>query len=152
MMVVDSNKTGPIHPNIILPLVAAQLETPDVPWQIATGDVLREMKRPTVDVKQFGNTLFIGEVCGNSMVGRALNIDKARNFVRSMLQYGAYLQSKGITEYTTYFDGTTLLSAMRIIKKHINGLDTKLAVNKVKKDKYKVVVNLGNDNIRWGHN
>ena len=80
------------------------------------------------------------------MHGRPLNVDTSRNFIRNMLKYGVYLQDKDITHYSTYFKGSALVPAMKIMQKRLMSVDTDLFFGQPEdEDGHIVYIKLGDD-------
>ena len=110
----------------------------------------KETSLPNADVVQVGNTVFIGHTGEgknkSKMHGRPLNVDTSRNFIRNMLKYGVYLQDKDITHYSTYFKGSALIPAMKIMQKRLMSVDTDLFFGQPEdEDGHIVYIRLGDD-------
>lgn len=132
----------------ILNLVSKQIHTSGVPRILAIWIVLGEMQRK--DTVQFGNTVFLSEIFpqpdgSNKMIGRAFNVDKARNFIQNGLKYHEYMKSKNISEYITEFEGKILIPAMRIFKKLTDTSSTEVFLNKFSENSHSVLVKVGKD-------
>ena len=82
------------------------------------------------------------------MVGRAFNVDTGRNFIRNMLNYLGYLQSKKFTHYASQFKGDTYLPAMRVLEKRLADKDSDVAVGRSKDGQYVVFINLGKEPLK----
>lgn len=116
--------------------------------------IAREGSMPSADTVQFGNTVFLahrgkGENY-NKMVGRAFNIDIARNFIENVLQYLEYLRRKGITHYTVLFSGGLILKLVKILENVINTNSDSTAFIRDRKDgdnEYAGFVKFGSDTI-----
>tara|TARA_R110001606_G_scaffold56855_1_gene137740 strand:- start:2662 stop:3159 length:498 start_codon:yes stop_codon:yes gene_type:complete len=122
--------------------------SPQVVLAILSG----EMSMRGVDTKQFGNTLFIthpGEGENRKkVVGRALNSDTGRNFMNNALQYAAYLQEKGVTHYSTEFEGTSYLNAFKVLRRLFQSIDSTVAIGRLEDEgSYRAFVLLGKDPI-----
>jgi hypothetical protein len=81
----------------------------------------------------------------NKMIGRAFNVDKARNFIQNGLKYHEYMKSKNISEYITEFEGKILIPAMRIFKKLTDTSSTEVFLNKFSENSHSVLVKVGKD-------
>jgi len=120
--------------------------------QVVLAVLSNEMSMPEVDVKQFGNTLFIthsgkGEN-RKKVVGRALNSDTGRNFMNNALQYAAYLQEKGVTHYSTEFEGTSYLNAFKVLQRLFQSIDSTVAIGRLEdENSYRAFVLFGKDPI-----
>ena len=148
MQIVDSNqKQLDIH--TIITMAVNNLDTGEMPIQTVLVSIVNETQRETCEVVNVGNTVFIGHrgegKNKNKMVGRPLNVDTGRNYIKNMLKYGAYIQGQGITHYTTQFEGSELLPAMRVIHKRLQETDTEFAVGKTKDEAHVVYIKFGKE-------
>jgi hypothetical protein len=76
------------------------------------------------------------------MVGRPLNVDTGRNYIKNILKYIAYIQGQGITHYSSHsLIGESLLPAMRVIHKRLQDTDTELMLLVPTKNNKYVVLN-----------
>ena len=119
-MVVDSKKKKLGISDIIL-LSVEELTTPELrPKMLAL--IAKESSLPSADVVQFGNTVFLTHINedNSKSIGRAFNVDTARNFVRNGLRFGAYMQDKGVDKYVTMYEGDVYDSVAKAWKKHID--------------------------------
>ena len=101
---------------------------------------------------QMGNTIFVGHT-GKSkqktkMVGRAFNVDTGRNFIKNCLQYISYLQEKGITHYSSQFEGTVLVSAVKVMQRRLMDTDTKMYLGRTSDDKYVIFIKIGKESLK----
>ena len=148
MQIVDSNqKQLDIH--TIITMAVNNLDTGEMPIQTVLVSIVNETQRETCEVVNVGNTVFIGHrgegKNKNKMVGRPLNVDTGRNYIKNMLKYGAYIQGQGITHYTTRFEGSELLPAMRVIHKKLQETDTEFAVGKTEDEAHVVYIKFGKE-------
>ena len=148
MQIVDSNnKQLDIHTIIIMAI--NNLGTKDKSVKQALASIVTEAQRETCEVVNIGNTVFIGHrgegKNKTKMVGRPLNVDTGRNYIKNILKYMAYIQGQGITHYSTQFEGETLLPAMRVIHKRLQDTDTDFAVGRTKDNKYAVLIKFGKE-------
>ena len=105
----------------------------------------------TADIVQFGNTVFLANEgkngSKNKLVGRAFNVDTARKFIDNCLDYMEYLREKGITHYTTIFEGSEVLKLMQFLQRFLESTDTNIYIGEDANNKYIAYVKLGNDPI-----
>ena len=119
MKVIDS-KQELVQEGVIIALSVDQINT-KYPLATALAIVAKEGSMPSADTKQFGNTVFLSHrgkgQNQNKMVGRAFNVDIARNYISNVLMYLEYLRIRGITHYTTMFNGSEVLKLVKIIER-----------------------------------
>lgn len=122
METIDSKKKQLDPPEIIARSVeqlAGQENKPSYAIMLA---IAKEMSGENVDRKQIGNTVFIthmsrqngGKLYG---VGRAFNVDTANNFISNGLKFFTHLQSIGMRQYVTFYQGTTYDAAFKAFKR-----------------------------------
>lgn len=120
--VVDS-KQEPLPAPTILTMAAQDLDLKGVTVEAAMLGVAQEVSMPNVDLTQVGNTAFVGHrgkgKSKNKMVGRAFNVDTARNFVSNYIKYLSVLQKKGITHYSIDFEGEDLVPVAKAVGKRL---------------------------------
>ena len=110
--------------------------------------IAKEGSLENSDMIQFGNTVFLGHTGTTSttkMIGRALNVDTARNFVANVLEYIRYLQDKGITHYATQISDDKLLGVFKIVKKKLEAKDSAARILPTKSGGHAMFVNLGRE-------
>ena len=110
--------------------------------------IAKEGSLENSDMIQFGNTVFLGHTGTTSttkMIGRALNVDTARNFVANALEYIRYLQDKGITHYATQISDDKLLGVFKIVKKKLEAKDSAVRILPTKSGGHAMFVNLGRE-------
>jgi hypothetical protein len=110
--------------------------------------IAKEGSLENADMTQFGNTVFLGHTGTTSttkMIGRALNVDTARNFVANVLEYVRYLQDKGITHYATQISDDKLLGVFKIVKKKLEAKDSTVRILPTKSGGHAMFVNLGRE-------
>jgi len=143
METIDSNQEK-IAPGQVMAIAAKQLQE-DLPIEAMLTAVAKETTLEGADLVQVGNTVFIGHVGKGAnktkMVGRALNVDTGRNFIRNMLNYLGYLQEKNITHYASQFKGETYLPAMRVLEKRLANKDSTIGVGSTENGEYAVFIN-----------
>jgi|TARA_R110000744_G_scaffold175897_2_gene294695 hypothetical protein len=117
------------------------------PPGIALAAITKELSMPRADIVQFGNTIYLshrGKGKNNKkMVGRAFNVDTGKNFVNNSLKYINYLQKKGITHYTTWFNGQDFLNGFRVFQRFTKGSDTEIGIAERENDGYIVYIKIG---------
>ena len=113
------------------------------------ASIITEAQQKTCEVVNIGNTVFIGhrgkDKNKTKMVGRPLNVDTGRNYIKNMLKYIAYIQGQGITHYSSQFNNESLLPAMRVMDKRLQDTDTELIVIATKNNKYVVLIKIGEE-------
>jgi hypothetical protein len=152
MRVIDS-KEEIVPESRIVVLSVDQVNT-KYPLATALAIIAKEGSMPSADTKQFGNTVFlshrgVGEN-QNKMVGRAFNIDIARNYINNTLMYLEYLRVRGITHYTTMFNGSEVLKLVKIIERTLeDNTDTVGFIRETTKSdsKYMAFVKFGKQRI-----
>ena len=148
MQIVDSNQKQ-LDIYEIITMAVHNLESDGLEFKKAIATILTEAQRETCEVVKVGNTVFIGHrgegKNKTKMVGRPLNVDTGRNYVKNMLEYGAYIQGQGITHYSAQFEGEALLPAMRVIHKRLQDTDTEFAVGQTEDDEYGVYIKFGKE-------
>ena len=130
--VVDS-KQEPLPAPTILTMAAQDLDLKGVTVEAAMLGLAHELSMPNVDQVQVGNTVFVGHrgkgKSKNKMVGRAFNVDTARNFVSNYIKYLSVLQKKGITHYSTSFTGSEVLKLMQLLQRIVkNNTDSRIYI------------------------
>ena len=148
MQIVDSNqKQLDIHTIIIM--AVNNLNTGDKSLKEVLASIITEAQQKTCEVVNIGNTVFIGhrgkDKNKTKMVGRPLNVDTGRNYIKNMLKYIAYIQGQGITHYSSQFNNESLLPAMRVMDKRLQDTDTELIVIPTKNNKHVVLIKIGEE-------
>jgi len=152
MRVIDSKEELVPEARIVV-LSVDQVNT-KYPLAVALALIAKEGSMPSADTKQFGNTVFlthrgVGEN-QNKTVGRAFNIDTARNYINNVLVYLEYLRVGGITHYTTMFSGSEVLKLVKIIERTLeDNTDTVGFIRKATKSdsEYMAFVKFGKQRI-----
>ena len=152
MRTVNSNKEELDIPTILI-MALDNMEKGDVgldvPIKTAMLTLSKEGSLPNADTIQFGNTVFIGHrgtgQASHKMLGRPLNVDTAKNYIKNIIAYGAYLQEKGITHYVASFSDKNLLSAIKILQKKLAKTDTELYAKNTKDGNYVLLIRIGED-------
>jgi len=120
--VVDSTQE-PLPAPSVLSMAAAELDLGGVTVEAAMLGLAHEVSLPDVDLVQVGNTVFVGHRGKKGqkakMVGRAFNVDTARNFVNNYIKYLSVLQKKGITHYSIDFNGEELVPVAKAVGKRL---------------------------------
>ena len=110
--------------------------------------IAKEGTLENADMVQFGNTVFLGHTGTTSttkMIGRAFNVDTAKNFVANGLEYIRYLQDKGITHYATQISDDKLLGVFKIVKKKLEARDSEVRILPTASGGHAMFVNLGRE-------
>ena len=145
MEIVDSNKKQ-LDIHTIMIMAINNLDTGDKSLKQVLASIVTEAQQKTCEVVNIGNTVFIGhkgkDKNKTKMVGRPLNVDTGKNYIKNMLKYIAYIQGQGITHYTSQFNNESLLPAMRVMNKRLQDTDTELAVRPTKNGKYVVFIKI----------
>jgi len=148
MEIVDSNKKQ-LDIHTIMIMAINNLDTGDKSLKQVLASIVTEAQQKTCEVVNIGNTVFIGhkgkDKNKTKMVGRPLNVDTGKNYIKNMLKYIAYIQGQGITHYTSQFNNESLLPAMRVMNKRLQDTDTELAVRPTKNGKYVVFIKIGKE-------
>tara|TARA_R100000544_G_scaffold36828_2_gene25968 strand:+ start:152 stop:637 length:486 start_codon:yes stop_codon:yes gene_type:complete len=152
MRVIDSKEELVPEARIVV-LSVDQVNT-KYPLALALALIAKEGSMPSADTKQFGNTVFlthrgVGEN-QNKTVGRAFNIDTARNYINNVLVYLEYLRVGGITHYTTMFSGSEVFKLIKIIERILeNSTDTVVFIKEATKSdsEYMAFVKFGKQRI-----
>ena len=150
MRVVNSNKEK-LPPASIIAIYVDGTDKRGKPTHEILMMIAKEGSLENADMVQFGNTVFLGHTGTTSttkMIGRAFNVDTARNFIVNILEYIRYLQDKGITHYATQISDDKLLGAMRIFKKKLEARDSEVRILPTKSGGHAMFVNLGSEFIR----
>ena len=133
--VVDSTQE-PLPAPSVLSMAAAELDLKGITVEAAMLGLAHEMSLPDVDLVQVGNTVFIGHKgkgeAKNKMVGRAFNVDTARNFVNNYVKYLTVLQGKGITHYSIDFKGEELVPIAKAVGKRVYELGIRTSLGTLK--------------------
>ena len=153
MPVVDSNQKLLDIPSVITMAADELKEQNNLPLQAVLIALAKETSLPSADVVQIGNTIFVGhtgrkEAQQKKMVGRAFNVDTGRNFIKNCLQYISYLQEKGITHYSSQFEGDTLVSAVKVMQKRLLNTDTEVYLGRTSDGKYVMFIKIGEDSLK----
>jgi hypothetical protein len=94
----------------------------DTPEAVFLG-LAQEMSMPRVHKTQVGNTVFLAHkgkgANKRKMVGRAFNVDTARNYINNYVEYLKLLQREGITHYSVDFDGEALVPVAKAIGRRL---------------------------------
>ena len=116
METVNSKTRKLETPDIIL-MALDQLGTGDMDIATALATIAREGTLKTADTTQIGNTVFLAnrgvKANKNKVVGRAFNVDTARNYINNCLDYIEYLRKKKVTHYAVMFEGSEILKLIQ---------------------------------------
>lgn len=115
---IDSKKDKLNIPEII---TQAVYNTPveGVPAYAAMLSIIKEGSMPRTEVKQYGNTVFITHFSEDKdlAVGRALNIDTAKNFIQNGEEYFRELVLGGTKKFVAQFDQKSFATAFLAFKR-----------------------------------
>ena len=116
----------------------------NVPDRLAMPAILTEVTQPNTDVKQMGNTVFILHKGKNGQgFFKALNADKARNFVENSKQYVVYAKKIGMNMLVTEFDDPAISTLFHAISKKPPMPGMGFKEYKLKSGGRRIVLNLG---------
>ena len=148
MPIIDSRREKLPLPSVITQAMA-NADLKGVPPYAALLSIVQETSLPDCEVKQFGNTVFIGhrgkDKNKHAVVGRALNVDTAKNFIANGLEYFKHLQSSGVTDYYTWFDNPSFASAFKLFERYPISEDTRVDVTPTPSGKYNVHLHFGGE-------
>ena len=151
-MGIVNSKEKALPPAAVIMMALEDVGTGDMPIETAMMTIIKEAE--TADVVQIGNTVFIGHfgkgANKNRVVGRPLNADVGRNYVRNILKYAGYLQKRGVTNYTTQIEGDVMLPAMRALKKVFDKTDSIFELEPAEDDHYVLFIELGKEPLDKG--
>ena len=112
--------------------------------KLAMPAILTEVTQPNTDVKQMGNTVFSLHKGKNGQgFFKALNADKARNFVENSRQYVVYAKKIGMNMLVTEFDDPALSTLFHAISKKPPMPGMGFKEYKLKSGGRRIVLNLG---------
>lgn len=105
MEVFDSKKKRLSMQEIMIRALKNQLDTINVPLEVALLQLVEEIKMPGSEALQIGNTVFITHYSPESKVCAmfALNVDSARNYINNGEVYVRRLMSKGMKGFMTSY-------------------------------------------------
>jgi hypothetical protein len=145
---INSNDKKLPSPEIIVKTLE-QIGSGDHPLATALAIIAKEGTLDTADIVQFGNTVFLANrgvgANKNKMVGRAFNVDTGKNYLSNCLEYLRYLHEKGITHYTTTFEGPEVLKLMQLLQKLVEDIDTDIYIGRAEDGSYIGYCRLGKD-------
>ena len=115
---IDSRKDKLTIPEIITRAVH-NLPVEGVPPYAAILSIIKEGSMPRTEVKQYGNTVFITHFSeGKDLaVGRALNIDTAKNFIPNGEEYFRELILGGTKKFVAQFNQKSFATAFMAFKR-----------------------------------
>lgn len=87
--------------------------------KIALIGIAKELSMDGVEVKQFGNSVFVGHYIPDKtgVYMRAFNLDTAKNYVDNGEKYVKYLMDQGVDKMYTEFNGSALLNVFKLFSK-----------------------------------
>jgi len=103
MDTIDSKEEQLSIPEVVIRAVTNS--DSDLPLQTILVAFVKEASMPNTDVDIYGNTVFIThyDKTKTKAVGRALNIDIARNFIVNGEEYMRELYKRGVRRFSTWF-------------------------------------------------
>ena len=118
MAQVDSNERQMSIPEIVTNVAATQGKS-GLPIQTILMAFVREGSMPNTEVKQYGNTVFITHFSKDKdlAVGRALNMDTAKNFVFNGTEYLRDLVRGGTRKFIAQFEQRSYATAFAALKR-----------------------------------
>ena len=150
METVNSKTRKLETPDIIL-MALDQLGTGDMNMATALATIVREGTLKTADTIQIGNTVFLAnrgvKANKNKVVGRAFNVDTARNYINNCLDYIEYLRKKNVTHYSVMFEGSEILKLIQFMKRIMEDIDTNIYIGQMEDDSYTAYFRIGRDPI-----
>jgi hypothetical protein len=151
---VDSKKKLLAGPEIIARHAEVHASKVGKPVYAILGAISAELTRPSADVAQVGNTVFIAHRAKgenrDKMVGRALNLDVGKNFMENAIKYFELLQRKGITTYMAYFTGKEFVNGFKTFQRALKKLnaDWEIAIQNAEgTNQWRVYVKIGKQPI-----
>jgi hypothetical protein len=119
-MVLDSKKKLLSTPEIIAKATQSA-DLKGVPAYAALTGIIKELSLPNTEVKQFGNTVFIGHrnsKNNDQIVVRAINIDSAKNLIDNCEMYLKFLVNSGIKQMATFpIDSNEYTNIFKILQR-----------------------------------
>ena len=118
MAQVDSKERQLPIPEIVSQAAATQNNS-GLPIQTVLVAFVKEASMPNTEVKQYGNTVFITHFSKDKdlAVGRALNMDTARNFVTNGDEYFRDLVRGGTRKFVAQFNQRSFATAFAALKR-----------------------------------
>jgi len=145
---ISSNDEQIIAPEIIR-MALGQIGSGGRSVATALATVAMEGTLEGADTAQFGNTVFLAQqgrgASKNKMVGRAFNVDTGRNYLNNCLEYLEYLREKGITHYSTTFEGSEVLKLLQLLQRLVKNIDTNIYIGQTEDGDYIAYFRFGED-------
>lgn len=145
---VDSKKEQLSIPDIITQAVYNE-PIEGVPPYAAILSIVKEGTMPNTEVKQYGNTVFITHFSKDRdlAIGRALNIDAAKNFVINGEEYFRDLVRGGTKRFVAQFEQKSFTTAFMAFKRKPITTEMKMWVGDTPKGQTQVRIALDGDLI-----
>ena len=146
---VDSKKDQLSIPEIITQ--AVYNNPPEgVPPYAAILSIIKEGTLPNSEVKQYGNTVFITHFSEDRdlAVGRALNIDAAKNFIINGEEYFRDLVRGGTKKFVAQFDQKSFATAFMAFKRKPITTEMKMWIGETPKGQTQVRIALDGELIK----
>lgn len=114
---IDSKQRQLSIPEVVAQ--AAAQSNHELPIQTILVAFVKEASMPNTDVDKFGNTVFIThfDKTKTKAVGRALNVDTARNFLDNGEEYMRKLYKQGVRRFCTWFNSPSFAMSFEAFKK-----------------------------------
>lgn len=126
MKVFDSKKQQLAMQDVILYSIENLRDKLPVPMEQAILLIIEEAKLPNTDMMLLGNTVFISHYSedGKQAVMRALNVDIAKNYMRSGEVFIRYMLQRGVESFVTQYDVESYGVPLKQIQKNKLGTVT----------------------------
>ena len=120
-----------------------------VPPYAAILSIVKEGSLPNTEVKQYGNTVFITHFSEDRdlAVGRALNVDAAKNFITNGEEYFRELILGGTKKFVTQFNQKSFATAFMAFKRRPLTTEMKLWIGDTPKGDTQVRIALDGELI-----
>jgi hypothetical protein len=146
-MVVDSKKKLLSTPEIIIKSLQSS-DLNGLPVQAVLMGLMKEMSLPDAEVKQFGNTTFIGHRYSknkNWIVCKLINIDSSKNLIDNCEAYVKYLADSNIEKLATApFENKQIHNMLKVLERKSFAKNWVFNWAPPKNNKTMVVIELGN--------
>jgi hypothetical protein len=146
---VDSKKDKLSIPEIITQAVYNE-PTEGVPPYAAILSIVKEGSMPNTEVKEYGNTVFITHFSEDRdlAVGRALNIDTAKNFIINGEEYFRDLVRGNTKKFVAQFDQKSFATAFMAFKRKPITTEMKMWIGETPKGQTQVRIALDGELIK----
>ena len=146
-----NSKTKKLEAQDIILMALDQIGTGDMNMATALATIAKEGTLKTADTTQIGNTVFLAnrgvKANKNKVVGRAFNVDTARNYINNCLDYIEYLRKKNVTHYSVMFEGSEILKLIQFMKRIMEDIDTNIYIGQMEDGSYTAYFRIGKNPI-----